>query len=117
MTDSHSATFTSSKGLRLDAPTAGDIVTVRVKRRPKHEAAQPGPLALLVGVGHGGDEADNPQHYRMNTLWRVLAVNAGQAVVECVYGYGKNRREIWSVAHHEWFEASELLAALEKKDD
>lgn len=110
-------TFDSPRGLRLDAPTAGDIVTVRVKPRPKHEPHPGiGPLALLTGISHG-DEAHNPQHYRMNNVWKVLAVNGGQAVVEGRLGYSKGKRELWSIAHHEWFEASDLLAALEAEDD
>lgn len=68
-------------------------------------------LAQLVGTRE--DEAYAPQHYRINAIWRVLAVNAGQAVVECVTGYDKGRRQTWSIAHHVWFEASDLLEALE----
>lgn len=107
--------FVSSKGIRLEVLTPGDIVTVKVKPRPQHETTTPSPLALLVGDTK--DEADSPQHYRMNNLWRVLAVNAGQVVIECVHGYAKGRREIWSISHHKWFEASELLEALEQGDN
>lgn len=104
----------SSLGLRLDAPSPGDVVTVRVRRRPKQENQSPFGGGLLSMVGRDSDEADNAQHYRMNDIWRVVAVNGAQAVVESArpgsYNFGK--REVWSVAHHEWFEASELLAAL-----
>lgn len=104
----------SRLGLKLDAPEAGDIVTVRVKRRPKQQGNEgvygAGPLSLFA---HGDtDEADNPQHYRMTALWRVVAVNGGQAVVESMSGYATGRREVWPIALHEWFEASELADAL-----
>lgn len=111
-----STTMTSSLGLRLDAPLPGDIVTVKVRRRPAPKAG--GGLSsgsMLTAVfGRDDDEADSAQHYRMNDVWRVVAVNGGQAVVECARpgSYNAGRREVWSIAHHEWFEASELLAAL-----
>ena len=108
--------FTSSKGLKLDAPTVGDIVTVRIKRRPKHETLNPSPLALLTGTNH--DEADSPQHYRINNLWKVLAVNGGQAVVKCLSdGYYNKRKEIWSISHHEWFEAGDLFEIFKENSE
>lgn len=97
------------KGLRMEAPAAGDIVTVKVKRRPRRDTSTFGGLSLIEG---DTDEADNPQHYRMTAIWRVVAVNGGQAVVEGVEGYSKGRREVWPVSLHEWFEASELYEAL-----
>ena len=107
----------SSAGILLDCPSPGDIVTVRVKRQPKRDHSQslyPSPIAMLVGEDR--DEADNPQHYRMNAIWRVVASNAGQAVVEKLTGYDIGKREIWSVSHHEWFEASELYSALANRE-
>lgn len=92
------------RGLRLDAPQAGDIVTVRIKRQPN----PPSPFDFFAMQ----DEADNPQHYRMTGIWRVIATNGGQAVVEGLDGYTKGRREMWPIALHEWFEASDLASAL-----
>ena len=103
----------SPTGLRLDAPSPGDIVTVRVKRRPK-TATQPSHVEQLLGV-RTIDDADNPQHYRMNNIWRVRAVNGGQAVVECLTST-MHKPDVWSIVHHEWFEASELWAALADKE-
>lgn len=96
-------------GLRLTAPQAGDVVTVRVKSNPKSE---------IVGDRSGGlraaviDGAKNPHHYRMTTIFKVVAVNGGQAVVERLTGYRPGARECWPIGLHEWFEASELFAAL-----
>ena len=109
----------SRTGLRLDAPEPGDIVTVRVKHRPKTGNTQPSygsqhPISLFTREDR--DEADNPQHYRMTALWRVIAVNGGQAVVESLTGYDVGRREVWPVALHEWFEASELYEAFKFKE-
>jgi hypothetical protein len=102
-------------GLRLDAPEPGDIVTVKVRQRPQASPApaygERPPSFSLFGSGDR-DEADNPQHYRMTGLWKVLAVNGGQAVVESLGGYNAGRREMWPIHLHEWFEASELAAAL-----
>lgn len=100
------------KGLRLDAPEPGDIVTVKVKRQPKRETPAI-PFGAEVMFGRTTDEADNPQHYRMTGLWRVIAVNGGQAVVEGLEGYVDGRREIWPISLHEWFEASELYEAMQ----
>lgn len=102
----------SRKGLRLDAPEPGDIVTVKVKRRPRQENAM-NPFGPVLTIGRDSDEADNPQHYRMTGLWRVIAVNGGQAVVEGIDGYVAERREIWPISLHEWFEASELYEAMQ----
>jgi hypothetical protein len=105
----------SRKGLRLTAPEVGDYVTVRVRRQPKREGTL-GYGGIVAAMYGDADEADAPQHYRINAIWRVVAVNGGQAVVECVTGYEKGkRREIWSIAHHEWFEASDLFDALEPR--
>lgn len=111
--------FGSAQGLRLDAPSPGDIVTVRVKRRPTKPIPR-GDFGLLV-LGSESDEADNPQHYRMTNIWRVIATNGGQAVVEALQGYNKGRREMWPIGLHEWFEAGELWDAMNEaqggKDD
>ena len=90
------------KGLELDAPSAGDIVTVKLKPCPPRR-------------NHIEDESKNPQHYRHTAIWRVIAANGGQAVVEQVTdGYGKGRCEVWAIDAHRWFEASELLKAIEE---
>ena len=93
------------KGLELDAPSAGDIVTVKLKPCPRRD--------LIAGMF---DESENPRHYRHIAIWRVIAANDGQAVVEQVTDgyYGKGRREVWAIDAHRWFEASELLKAIEE---
>jgi hypothetical protein len=102
----------SRRGLRLDAPQVGDVVTVRVKPRPKMERTYSAGDTLTSLLGGREDEAFSPQHYRMNGLWRVKAVNGGQAVVEQLLSSVERKPEIWSIAHHEWFEASDLLDAM-----
>lgn len=106
------------RGLRLEAPEVGDIVTVRVKRRPQQERHH-NPAVSFGGLrlfDTEGDEADNPQHYRMTALLRVIAVNGGQAAVEFIGdGYNKGRREVWPIALHEWFEAGDLFEAMQAK--
>ena len=107
------------KGLELDAPSAGDIVTVKLKPCPRRDLS-----ASMFGAmmqphlkvrDHIEDESKNPQHYRHTAIWRVIAANGGQAVVEEVAnGYSKARREVWAIDAHRWFEASELLEAIEE---
>ena len=107
------------KGLELDAPSVGDIVTVKLKPCPRRDLS-----ASMFGTmmqphlkvrDHIEDESKNPQHYRHTAIWRVIAANGGQAVVEQVTdGYGKGRREVWAIDAHRWFEASELLEAIEE---
>lgn len=96
--------FVSKKGLKLDAPEPGDVVSVRVRKQTQRKSH---PL-----FGEMGDGAENPQHYRMTELFRVVAVNGGSAVVEALGPHIKGRREVWPIALHDWFEASELAAAL-----
>lgn len=58
---------------------------------------------------------ENINHYRVTGLWRVVSVNGGHAVVENVYGNwdGKEKsRELWTIQHHRWFDATELYQAL-----
>jgi hypothetical protein len=102
----------SRLGLKLDAPEPGDIVTVCVKPRPKQSQSGYGGGGLLSLIGNTEDEAFSPQHYRMTTVWEVIATNGGQAVVKALNGYPADRREMWPIALHDWFEASELWAAL-----
>jgi tRNA G37 N-methylase Trm5 len=103
-------------GLELDAPSAGDIVTVKLKPCPRRNMMAEVFLQPHLKVRDlVEDESKNPQHYRHTAIWRVIAANGGQAVVEQVTdGYGKGRREVWAIDAHRWFEASELLAALEE---
>lgn len=102
-------------GLELDAPSAGDIVTVKLKpySRPENPVASLFTQPHLKTADRTYDESKNPHHYRHTTVLRVLAANAGQAVVEHAFGHDKGRREIWAIDAHRWFEASELLAVLE----
>ena len=51
---------------------------------------------------------------RHTAIWRVIAANGGQAIVEQATGYSKGRREVWAIDAHRWFEASELLEAIEE---
>lgn len=105
-------------GLELDAPEAGDIVSVLIRPPAKKR----GPTApSIFGPGLFGREEqaehENPQHYRVTNLWRVVAVNGGHAVVKAVHGDNvKDPPEMWAIAHHRWFNASELHAALSAVD-
>ncbi len=100
------------RGLRLECPSPGDIVTVRVKPRPRFtDFSSINPFGVEDG-------AYNPDHYRMNNIWRVLALNGGHIVVEQINkGYRQGRRETWTVHLHEWYEASELLEVLNSAED
>lgn len=108
------------KGLKLDAPEAGDVVTVKLKPCPRKrmdsESIFHGPRQPHQRSRDGiEDESKLPQHYRHTNVWRVVATNGGQAVVEqATKGYGHGRREVWAIDAHDWYEASELLAALEQ---
>ena len=109
-----------AKGLKLDAPVSGDVVTVKLKPCPRKRIDFGSMFSSPHLKVHDDieDESKNPQHYRHTAIWRVLATNGGQAVVEqATGGYGKGRREVWAVDAHDWYEASELLAALEDDDD
>lgn len=107
------------KGLELDAPEAGDVVTVRVRPPSAPQRAMAGAgspvegLMRAYGLGDGRDypEWESPQHYRHTSFWRVLAVNGGHAVVRQLAGYDDGRVETWPVFAHLWFEASELWEA------
>lgn len=99
------------EGLELDAPSPGDIVTVRI--RPPKVLPQGRPQPGLMFGTHDWWEWENPQHYRHTTIWRVVAVNGGQAVVEAASKQRDTGREVWPIALHRWFEASTLLEAME----
>lgn len=86
-------------GLELEAPSPGDIVSVRLK---------PCPGTGLTSVIE--DQSTNPQHYRHTALWRVVAINGAHAVVEALTE--SHRRELWVVNQHRWFDATELWEAL-----
>lgn len=105
-------------GLELDAPSPGDIVTVLI-RPPSVKSPAPAGPSLYNGLfGHREwAEHENPQHYRINAIWRVDAVNGAQAVVTALTGHAVGRREVWSIRHHRWFDASELWAALQPAAD
>ena len=108
------------KGLELDAPSAGEIVTVKLRPCPRRDLS-----ASLFGAmtqphvkvrDHVEDESKNPHHYRHTAVWRVIAANGGQAVVEQATGYDKGRREVWAIDAHRWFEASDLLEAIQEAE-
>lgn len=105
------------RGLRMDAPQAGDIVTVKLKPCPRQTfniaGALLGSAALASTVE---DESKNPHHYRHTAIWRVIAANGGQAVVEQLSGYSNGRREVWAIDAHDWFDATDLWAAMEEAD-
>lgn len=109
-----SVTF-SNVGLKLDAPSPGDIVTVRIKPRPKrksHSGHSRDELGVRLGRDLDEDEATNAQHYRMNAIFKVIATNGGHAVVERMTGWDIGRRDTWPIALHDWYEASELLTLM-----
>lgn len=101
------------KGLQLAAPTAGDIVSVRLKPCPRRNFDLASALFGGTLQSHVEDESKNPQHYRHTNIWRVVAANGGHAVVEALMSYDKGRREVWPIDAHDWFDASELFEALD----
>ena len=107
----------SAKGIMLDRPEAGDIVTVKVKpkpvAKPDHQVAGFG--AILLDRADI-DEAYNAQHYRHTSIFEVLAVNGGQAVVKRLTGYSVGTVEVWPISLHYWFEAKELFDAMPKAE-
>lgn len=103
----------SAKGIRLDRPEAGDIVTVKVKPNPTakqdHQTTGFGGIVL---ARNDVDGAYNAQHYRHTTIFEVVAVNGGQAVVKRLTGYSPGTVEVWPISLHFWFEAKELYDAI-----
>ena len=104
------------KGLELDAPAAGEIVTVKLKPCPRRDLFASLTQPHLKGRDLVEDESKNPHHYRHTSVWRVVAANGGQAVVEQATGHDKGRREVWAIDAHRWFEASDLLEAIEEAE-
>lgn len=112
----------SPRGLELEAPQPGDIVTVLI-RPPSTKAMATAEgwrprLSLFGGLGFESEwaEHENPQHYRVTRIWRVVAVNGAQAVVQALTGYDawKGKRETWPIARHRWFDATELWRAMRR---
>ena len=105
------------KGLELDAPAAGEIVTVKLKPCPRRDIIGSMSASPHTRVhDHVEGESKNPHHYRHTAVWRIVAANGGQAVVEQATGYGKGRREVWAIDAHRWFEASDLMEAIEEAE-
>lgn len=104
-------------GLELESPSPGDLVTVRVRPPRHYKPGMPPPSHLMLGHPEYW-EFENPQHYRHTAIWRVVSINAGHAVVEVHrprFDHQKGR-EVWPIAAHQWFDASELAAALDDDD-
>ena len=106
------------KGLELDAPQVGEIVSMHVRPRskPRSDSYSDSYSGIGVLVRSDHDEAESPQHYAMTTLWKVLATNGGQVVVEQAWPVikpdswdWKFRRRMFPVHLYRWFEASALL--------
>lgn len=103
-------------GLKLSAPQVGDIVTIRIKPQSSQKEST---LSMRGGLFVSTDrppEHENPNHYKHTSIWRVVAVNGNHAVVERAHG-GSKRREMMPIDLHHWYEASELLAAIQEADD
>ncbi len=109
--------YISARGLRIDVPEVGDIVTVKIKPPSGAKVSAHTRPTLLDMIGGGSNERpehENIHHYRINAIWEVVAVNGGHTVVRPVWtAYGReSRAELWVTAHHEWYDASDLYAAL-----
>lgn len=112
--------FISKDGLELDTPREGDIVTVLIKPPSQKAPARIGsPMIGIMGGREPPPDHENINHYRVNRIWRVVAVNGSHAVVEPVYGchLKERKREIWVVAQHRWFDASKLFEMLSGDGD
>lgn len=107
--------YLTTTGLELEAPAPGDIVTVQIRPPAHYKPGMPPPS--FMGQWQERWEHENPHHYRTTSIWRVLAVNGGQAVVKAIGGFDKGKLETWGIRQHRWFDASELFAAMEKADD
>jgi hypothetical protein len=105
--------FLSDRGRELKTLETGDLVTLLIRppvEREKVPAHQR--LPSLFATGNRMADEQNPRHYRVKAIWRVLAVNGAHAAVECVYGPPAGCREMISIPHHRWFEARDLYEAL-----
>lgn len=106
------------KGLEMNAPQAGDIVTVHVRPRTR-SADRDRSLSIGILTRSDQDEAELAQHYAMTAIWTVIAANGGQAVIEQVHppvkpgSWGWDfRRRVFPIHRYRWFEASALLDAV-----
>jgi hypothetical protein len=98
----------TSKGLKLDALHSGDIISVKLKKQSVHKSHSEENVST--------DQHLNAQHYRMTNLFEVVSANAGQVAVKRLTGYGSGDIEVWPIHLHEFFEASDLFAAVKPKE-
>lgn len=103
----------TARGLQLDAPSPGDVVSVKIKppaeRKQKVSAAYTMPRLLAV---NDIPDHENIHHYRVNAIWRVISANGSHAVVQGLTRPYASYREAWVIDHHLWFDAQELYEAL-----
>lgn len=100
-------------GAELSAPAKGDLVTVLIRPPKAPVAPWRMPSITQDRVYEVPPDHENPSHYRIARIWRVVEANEGHATLKQEWPeYERGRVEIVAVSLHRWFDATATLEAV-----